>query len=170
MNSLPSGILPYQIFLTKVWLEFLLTISQFFIFSSRRGWDSIQNGSFLLRSSILFIIFLEISLIKTRLFNCWLNSVTTIALKGYHSSYLLLLLYYAMLSQMFLAGNQLYELKCHRIGWCGCPKKSIAIFGYKQWVLSIEMKTKLVQHVENEWMRDWKSVRVRKSERLRESK
>ena len=30
------------------------------------------------------------------------------------------------------------------------------------------MKTKLVQHVESEWMRDWKSVRVRKSESERE--
>ena len=41
------------------------------------------------------------------------------------------------------------------IGCCGCPKKSIAIFGYKQWLLSIEMKTKLVQHVESDWMREW---------------
>ena len=30
------------------------------------------------------------------------------------------------------------------------------------------MKTKLVQHVESDWMRDWKSVRVRKSESERE--
>ena len=29
----------------------------------------------------------------------------------------------------------------------GCPKKSIAIFGYKQSLLSIHMKTKVVQHV-----------------------
>ena len=29
-------------------------------------------------------------------------------------------------------------------------KKSIAIFAYKQQILSIEMKTKLVQHVESE--------------------
>ena len=29
-------------------------------------------------------------------------------------------------------------------------KKSIAIFAYKQRILSIEMKTKLVQHVESE--------------------
>ena len=29
-------------------------------------------------------------------------------------------------------------------------KKSIAIFGYKQRLLSIEMKTKLVQHVESD--------------------
>ena len=29
-------------------------------------------------------------------------------------------------------------------------KKSIAIFGYKQRDLSIEMKTKLVQHVESD--------------------
>ena len=46
-------------------------------------------------------------------------------------------------------------------------KKSIAIFGYKQRLLSLDMKTKLVQHVESEWMRDWKSVKVRKSEILR---
>ena len=37
-------------------------------------------------------------------------------------------------------------------------------FRLQQRILSIEMKTKLVQHVEREWMRDWKSVRVRKSE------
>ena len=29
-------------------------------------------------------------------------------------------------------------------------KKSIAIFGYKQRLLSLEMKTKVVQHVESE--------------------
>ena len=29
-----------------------------------------------------------------------------------------------------------------------------------EWLLSIEMKTKVVQHVKSEWMRDWKSVRV----------
>ena len=58
---------------------------------------------------------------------------------------------------MFLAGNQLYELKTHRwgCGWWG-PKKSIAIFGYKQWLLSLDMKTKVVHHVEREWMREWK--------------
>ena len=33
-----------------------------------------------------------------------------------------------------------------------------------EWLLSIDMKTKVVQHVESEWMRDCKSVRVRKSE------
>ena len=32
----------------------------------------------------------------------------------------------------------------------GEVKKSIAIFAYKQRILSIEMKTKLVQHVESE--------------------
>ena len=53
------------------------------------------------------------------------------------------------LSDIFLAGNQLYELKCPRRGWwCGGPKKSIAIFGYKQWLFSIEMKTKLVQNIQ----------------------
>ena len=48
-------------------------------------------------------------------------------------------------------------------------KKSIAIFAYQERILSIEMKTKLVQHVESESMRDSKSVRVRKSEIVRES-
>ena len=49
-------------------------------------------------------------------------------------------------------------------------KKSIAIFGNKQWLLSIDMKTKVVQHVESEWMREWKSERVKEleSERMRE--
>ena len=37
------------------------------------------------------------------------------------------------------------------------------------WVLSIEMKTKVVQHVKSDWMRDWMSVRVRKIEIVRES-
>ena len=41
-------------------------------------------------------------------------------------------------------------------------------FRLQQRLLSIEMKTKLVQHVESDWMRDWKSVRVRKSESERE--
>ena len=48
-------------------------------------------------------------------------------------------------------------------------KKTIAIFGYKQRLLSIEMKTKLVQHVESDWMRDWKNVKVRLRESERES-
>ena len=61
----------------------------------------------------------------------------------------------------FLAGNQLYELKSHRRGCCcGCPKKTIAIFSNKQWLLSLDMKTKVVQHVEREWMREWESERV----------
>ena len=30
------------------------------------------------------------------------------------------------------------------------PNKSIAIFGYKQLLLSIDMKTKVVQHVKSE--------------------
>ena len=29
-------------------------------------------------------------------------------------------------------------------------KKTIANFGYKQWILSIDMKTKVVQHVKSE--------------------
>ena len=32
-------------------------------------------------------------------------------------------------------------------GWWGFPKKTIATFGYKQWLLSLDMKTKVVQHV-----------------------
>ena len=52
--------------------------------------------------------------------------------------------------QTFLAGNQLYELKTNRRGCGGGPKKYIAIFAYKQRVLSMDMKTKLVQHVESE--------------------
>ena len=43
-------------------------------------------------------------------------------------------------------------------------KKIIAIFANKQRLLRIEMKTKLVLHVQSEWMRDWKSAR--KSERM----
>ena len=46
-------------------------------------------------------------------------------------------------------------------------KKSIAIFGNKQWVFSIEMKAKLVQHVESDWMREWESVRVWECESVR---
>ena len=30
------------------------------------------------------------------------------------------------------------------------PKKTIAIFGYKQRLLSLDMKTKLVQHVKSD--------------------
>ena len=51
--------------------------------------------------------------------------------------------------QTFLAGNQLHELKTH--GWLlWLSKKTIAIFGYKQRLLSLDMKTKLVQHVESD--------------------
>ena len=39
----------------------------------------------------------------------------------------------------------------------------------REWLLSIDMKTKVVQHVKSDWMRDWMSVRVRKSEIVRES-
>ena len=55
-------------------------------------------------------------------------------------------------------------------GWWWRQKKTIAIFGYKQRLLSLDMKTKLVQHVERDWMRDWKSVSVWecKSVRVRE--
>ena len=42
---------------------------------------------------------------------------------------------------------------------CG-KKKTIDIFTYKQRILSIDMKIKVVQHVKREWMRDWKRERV----------
>ena len=39
--------------------------------------------------------------------------------------------------QCFLAGNQLYELKTHRMGCCWWgPKRTIGIFTYKQWFLA----------------------------------
>ena len=40
-----------------------------------------------------------------------------------------------------------------------------------EWLLSIDLKTKVVQHVKRDWMRDWMSVTVRKSksEIVRES-
>ena len=47
--------------------------------------------------------------------------------------------------QTFLAGNQLYDCFTHRGGWC-CQKKTIAIFTYNQWLLCIDMKTKVVQY------------------------
>ena len=49
----------------------------------------------------------------------------------------------------FLAGNQLNELKCHRHGcWLlRSQKKHLQFFPNKQWLLSIDMKTKVVQHV-----------------------
>ena len=46
----------------------------------------------------------------------------------------------------FLAGNQLYDWVSHR-GGCGRQKKIIDIFTHKQQHLSIDMKTKIVQHV-----------------------
>ena len=51
-------------------------------------------------------------------------------------------------SQLFLAGNQLYDWKTHRWGWWWwCQKKHIAFFVNKQRLLSLDMKTKVVQHV-----------------------
>ena len=48
--------------------------------------------------------------------------------------------------QTFLAGNQLYDWVSH--GWgCCCQKKLIDIFTHKQRHFSIDMKTKIVQHV-----------------------
>ncbi len=49
---------------------------------------------------------------------------------------------------VFLAGNQLYELKTHGTVRLLRSQKTIAIFGNKQRLLSLDMKTKLVQHVE----------------------
>ena len=63
----------------------------------------------------------------------------------------------------FLAGNQLYKLT----GEGGAAaaddevKKSIVIIGYKQWLLSIDMKTKVVQLVKSVWMRELESVRAK---------
>ena len=54
----------------------------------------------------------------------------------------------------FLAGNQLYEIQCQGIGCGGWRQKSIVIFNYQKSLLSIDMKTKVVQHVKNEWMRE----------------
>ena len=48
--------------------------------------------------------------------------------------------------RIFLAGNQLYDRSTNRWG-CWGKKKLIDIFNYKQWLLSIYMKTKVVQHV-----------------------
>ena len=47
-----------------------------------------------------------------------------------------------------LVGNQLYDWYTHRWGqWCKKSWKNIAIFTYKRWLLSIDIKTKVVQHV-----------------------
>ena len=45
---------------------------------------------------------------------------------------------------------------------------SIDIFIYTEWHLSLDMKTKVVQQVESEWMREWESVREWECETLRE--
>ena len=47
----------------------------------------------------------------------------------------------------FLAGNQLYEPQTHGML---VSKKTIAIFSYKQRLMSIDMKIKIVQHVKRE--------------------
>ena len=68
----------------------------------------------------------------------------------------------------FLAGNQLYESQTHgRLMMMMVSKKTIAIFGYKQQLLSLDMKTKVVQHVKSDWMRHWKSVKVWECESVR---
>ena len=47
----------------------------------------------------------------------------------------------------FLAGNQLHELQTNgRMMMMWLSKKNIAIFSYKHWHLSLDMKTKVVQH------------------------
>ena len=50
-----------------------------------------------------------------------------------------------------------------RVMWW-LSKKSIANFGYKHRLLSLDMKTKLVQHVESDWMRESESEIARESE------
>ena len=54
----------------------------------------------------------------------------------------------SMSGLFLLAGNQLYDWFTHRQGRCGGGggKKSIALFTHKQRHLSIDMKTKIVQH------------------------
>ena len=51
-----------------------------------------------------------------------------------------------MIQWIFLAGNQLYDWFTHRWGW-RCQKKIIDIYTHKERHLSIDMKTKIVQHV-----------------------
>ena len=49
------------------------------------------------------------------------------------------------LALVLLAGNQLYELSCHRCRWLGCPKKNIVIFAITNELsmqCSLDMKTK----------------------------
>ena len=58
--------------------------------------------------------------------------------------------------------------KCHRHACGGGGGNFFDIFTYKLWLLCIDLKTKVVQHVESECMRDWKSVRVRECESERE--
>ena len=40
-----------------------------------------------------------------------------------------------------------HDLHKHTVWWWLMSQKTIAIFTYKQWLLSIDMKTKVVQHV-----------------------
>ena len=46
-----------------------------------------------------------------------------------------------------LGGDQSRGIKKSETTTLGGPKKTIAIFGYKQRLLSLDMKTKVVQHV-----------------------
>ena len=51
-----------------------------------------------------------------------------------------------------------------------CPKKALfVIFTYKQSIITIDMKTKVVLHVESAWIREWKSESVRECECERET-
>ena len=56
------------------------------------------------------------------------------------------------------------DIRVHR---AGSQLKIIAIVGYKQRLLSLDMIPKIVQHVEREWMRQWESVRVWECESVR---
>ena len=49
-------------------------------------------------------------------------------------------------------------------GWC-CKKRHCHPH-LKQWLLSIEMKTKVAQHVEREWLNEWESEWMSERERV----
>ena len=52
-------------------------------------------------------------------------------------------------------------------GDAAAVKKSIDIFIYNEWHLSLDMKTKVVQHIKREWMRECESARVWECESVR---
>ena len=66
-----------------------------------------------------------------------------------------------------LYGQQQHPFLFLSVSRAGSQLKSIAIFGYKQRLMSIDMKTKLAQHVRRDWMRHWKSVKVWECESVR---